>query len=185
MKNLLCFIVGLTMFASGANASEPTCNDIKGTWRNELGSLLVITKVNSGAIAGTYANYAALGSPVNLVGWVNTTGGTNYEKVVSFSVNWGSYGSVTSWSGTCSSNTIKTIWNLARTTSNQVWSHIVTNSDTFTPIEPQARDIDAGPIWNNADAETKCPTVCSSNDLTWKSQWRTTIPNKMSVCGCE
>jgi hypothetical protein len=44
-----------------------------------------------------------------------------------------------------------------------------------------AFDVNAGPIWNNADAQTKCPTVCTS--LAWNGQWTTTVPGRMSVCG--
>ncbi|TKD01354.1 mannan-binding lectin [Polyangium fumosum] len=44
-----------------------------------------------------------------------------------------------------------------------------------------AFDVNAGPIWNNADAQNKCPAVCSG--LQWNGQWTTTVPNQMSVCG--
>ncbi|MDI1428835.1 mannan-binding protein [Polyangium sorediatum] len=44
-----------------------------------------------------------------------------------------------------------------------------------------AFDVNAGPIWNNADAQNKCPAVC--NGLQWNGQWTTTVPNQMSVCG--
>lgn len=44
-----------------------------------------------------------------------------------------------------------------------------------------AIDINAGPIWSNADAKAKCPSVCS--DLKWNGQWTTTVPGEMSVCG--
>ncbi|WP_433931509.1 mannan-binding protein [Sorangium cellulosum] len=44
-----------------------------------------------------------------------------------------------------------------------------------------AFDVGAGPIWNNADAQSKCPAVCGS--LRWNGQWTTTVPGQMSVCG--
>lgn len=44
-------------------------------------------------------------------------------------------------------------------------------------------DVDAGPIWSNDDAQTKCPTVCENNGG-WNGQWTTTVPGIMSVCGC-
>jgi hypothetical protein len=44
-----------------------------------------------------------------------------------------------------------------------------------------AFDVDAGPIWSNPDAQSKCPAVCSG--LKWNGQWTTTVPNRMSVCG--
>jgi len=47
----------------------------------------------------------------------------------------------------------------------------------------RAFDIEAGPIWDNNDANAKCPRICSG--LKWNGQWLTTIPNQMSVCGTE
>lgn len=47
----------------------------------------------------------------------------------------------------------------------------------------RARDIEAGPIWNQADAEQKCPEVCKATK--WTGAWRTTEPGRMSVCNCE
>jgi Mannan-binding protein len=47
----------------------------------------------------------------------------------------------------------------------------------------QARDVNAGPIWNQADADAKCPRVCRP-PARWNGQWRTTVQGKMSVCGC-
>ena len=49
----------------------------------------------------------------------------------------------------------------------------------------RAEDVNAGPIWNQADANNKCPGVCDARKEHWNGQWRTTVPNKMSVCGCE
>ncbi len=43
---------------------------------------------------------------------------------------------------------------------------------------------DAGPIWSNDDAATKCPAVCVAPSK-WNGQWRTTVPGKMSSCDCE
>lgn len=44
-------------------------------------------------------------------------------------------------------------------------------------------DIDAGAIWNQQDANTKCPNVCASNGG-WSGQWVTVEAGKKSVCGC-
>jgi len=52
------------------------------------------------------------------------------------------------------------------------------------PSSPQ--DVDAGPIYNNGEAAKRCPAVCkASHDRTWNGQWKTTVPGKMSVCGCQ
>ena len=42
--------------------------------------------------------------------------------------------------------------------------------------------VEAGPIWNQADAEKKCPEVAKANGGVWNGQWRTTVPGEMSVC---
>jgi FtsP/CotA-like multicopper oxidase with cupredoxin domain len=53
------------------------------------------------------------------------------------------------------------------------------------PVQNSTWDVNAGPIWNDADAKTKCPTTCAKYSTgTWNNQWKTTVPGKMSVCGC-
>lgn len=143
MRRSLILAMGLSICTTGAYAASPTCEKLKGEWINELGSTLSIDKINSsnGSIAGTYQSPSGTeGKKHELVGWTNTAKAVpseNNATVVSFSVNWGKYGSVTSWSGTCSVKsgvpTIKTIWNLARSNSDFEWDHIITNSDTFIP----------------------------------------------------
>jgi hypothetical protein len=49
-------------------------------------------------------------------------------------------------------------------------------------VPPIKKAIEAGPIWNQADANNKCPKTASKNNGTWTGQWWTTVPNKMSVC---
>ena len=44
------------------------------------------------------------------------------------------------------------------------------------------RDVDAGPIWNQMDADRKCPDVARKAGGTWTGQWHTTRPGMMSVC---
>lgn len=45
-------------------------------------------------------------------------------------------------------------------------------------------DIPVGPIFNNDDAKVKCPIACAAHLGTWDGQWKTVVPNEMSVCGC-
>jgi len=40
------------------------------------------------------------------------------------------------------------------------------------------------PISSNADAKGKCESVCKAFGG-WNGNWLTTIPGKMSVCGCK
>ena len=49
-----------------------------------------------------------------------------------------------------------------------------------------AIELEAGPIGSDEDARGKCPVVCARNaNLAWTGNWRTTVPNVMSVCNCE
>lgn len=142
MKISVALFAGTFLLASTVHAAKPSCEKLEGEWKNDLGSTLKIKSVGSdGKLSGTYTSPSGTsGSAAPMIGWANSappaTGGNNI-KVVSFSVNWGSYGSVTSWSGACSvkngTPTISTIWNLVRSNSSHEWDHILTNTDTFTP----------------------------------------------------
>jgi hypothetical protein len=44
--------------------------------------------------------------------------------------------------------------------------------------------VNAGPIWNQNDANQKCPTTCNAGYGPWTGQWWTTQPGQMSVCQC-
>jgi hypothetical protein len=57
-------------------------------------------------------------------------------------------------------------------------------SHLFGRAQQKTGDVPAGPIFSNSQAEQQCPTVCASADSTWNKQWTTTVPGKMSVCGC-
>jgi hypothetical protein len=50
------------------------------------------------------------------------------------------------------------------------------------PPPSTVRDVAAGPLFSNADATNKCPSVCAPGR--WNGQWVTTVPGRMSVCGC-
>lgn len=45
------------------------------------------------------------------------------------------------------------------------------------------KDYPVGPIWNQQDAQTKCPPVCISHRGKWTGQWRT-VGKRASVCQC-
>lgn len=60
-----------------------------------------------------------------------------------------------------------------------------------TSGEPVAFDVEAGPIWNNGHAATRCPEVTEEwkkengddGNPRWTGHWMTTVPGEMSVCG--
>ena len=44
---------------------------------------------------------------------------------------------------------------------------------------------DAGPIFNQADATSKCPTTCENWGRQWNGQWRTIDNGATSICQCK
>lgn len=48
--------------------------------------------------------------------------------------------------------------------------------------QPGERAVNAGPIWNQADAETKCRRLARDNGAEWTGAWWTTQSGRMSVC---
>lgn len=55
----------------------------------------------------------------------------------------------------------------------------------INPIAAQAadkRDVEAGPIWSQSDAERKCPQIAAGENGKWTGQWTTTVWGQMSVC---
>ncbi|MGD9107786.1 MAG: mannan-binding lectin [Gammaproteobacteria bacterium] len=47
------------------------------------------------------------------------------------------------------------------------------------------RDIEAGPIWSQMDAENTCPDICHHAGGEWTGQWNTTKWTRQSVCQCK
>lgn len=47
---------------------------------------------------------------------------------------------------------------------------------------PAVRNVEAGPIWNQDDANVKCPALAKQKGGVWTGQWVTTRPGEMSVC---
>lgn len=117
-----------------------SCADLTGHWINELGSLLVIDKIETdGSITGEYRSSTGVdGQVFPLMGWVNNYSGEE-PKVpsIAFSVRWEGYNSITSWTGSCDSDSdgprIKTLWNLVRPEQEFEWERIISNSSTFRP----------------------------------------------------
>lgn len=53
------------------------------------------------------------------------------------------------------------------------------------PVAASGAEVDAGPIWNNIDAQRKCGPVCAQAGGTWTGHWRTTQMGRQSVCDCK
>ncbi|MFL5359073.1 mannan-binding protein [Archangium sp.] len=46
-------------------------------------------------------------------------------------------------------------------------------------------EVKAGPLWNSADANTRCPTTCGGQSFAaWDGAWWTSLPGQKSVCQC-
>lgn len=57
------------------------------------------------------------------------------------------------------------------------------------PAQKESFDVETGPIWNNDDAQKRCPEVLeawkASNpgmEAEWTGNWATTVPGETSVC---
>jgi hypothetical protein len=46
-------------------------------------------------------------------------------------------------------------------------------------------DVDADIIWNDADAQSKCPKLCIDKHLYWTGQWRKVGWAETPVCSCD
>lgn len=126
-----------------AGKPAPTCANVVGQWHNQLGSTLIVKSLDAatGRIEGAYRSPSGTGGEENpLIGWVNTAPSGQAPSnlpVISFSVRWTKYGSITAWNGTCEAKagvpTITTLWHLARSDSNFIWDHVLAGSDVFVP----------------------------------------------------
>lgn len=127
----------LSTIATPVNSPQPNVN-FNGTWVNELGSRMNLSVAAGGKITGTYKT--AVGSPgsleeFDLVGFA-------FGDLISFTVNFGKYGSLTSWCGQHTEDAnggaiIKTMWILAENVPDpqepkKLWGAVLTGSNNFT-----------------------------------------------------
>lgn len=52
------------------------------------------------------------------------------------------------------------------------------------PDQGSCWNLQAGPIFNNNDAQQKCQQTCGVGGTSWDGNWVTTIPGQMFVCHC-
>ncbi|CAA6813295.1 MAG: Unknown protein [uncultured Thiotrichaceae bacterium] len=53
---------------------------------------------------------------------------------------------------------------------------------TQTPGNTRTRNVAAGPIWDDRQAESKCPVIAANNEAKWTGNWTKTGPGNTSVC---
>lgn len=132
-------IVAMTV----AGVSPPTCEFPVGMWSNQLGSTMIITSVDNVTrlVTGCYCSPSGTASEwFRLTGFVNSQPfleGQNNANLISWVVQWGKFGSLTTWSGLCheipGSPSIDALWHLTRSNADQTWSHRLTDFDHFVP----------------------------------------------------
>ena len=119
-----------------AAAPAPTVN-FNGTWKNELESEMNLTVDAQGNVSGKYRTGVGAPGPVEEFSLVGFASG----DLLSFTVNFGDYGSLTSWAGqhTVESGLeiIKTLWLLARNVKDpdepaNLWGAVMTGCNNFT-----------------------------------------------------
>ena len=112
--------------------------NFNGRWINELGSTMVLSIASNGAVSGKYKT--AVGSPTaneefEIVGFVS-------GDLITFSANFGRYGSLTSWAGQLTedangSAVLKTLWLLTENVPDsqepaKLWGSILAGANNFT-----------------------------------------------------
>ncbi|WP_437943623.1 mannan-binding lectin [Sorangium sp. So ce281] len=93
---------------------------------------------------------------------------------------WSNTHAQTQCPNTCAAYSSATKWN------GQWWTTVPGQMSVCECADkpPASVSQEAGPIWSNADAPSKCPAACGTN-RTWNGQWSTTVSGQMSVCSCE
>ncbi len=122
-----------------------THQSFAGKWRNERGSVVTL-KVNGTQLSGTYQT--AAGSP-KLTDQFEVVG-VVYGELVSFSVAWVEFGTLTAWIGRLDpeTDTISTLWHMVRSHSTgfdekgtkitvpvELWNAFATQASRFTRLE--------------------------------------------------
>jgi hypothetical protein len=106
--------------------------DFSGTWKNELGSQVVIAQTN-GVLSGTYESAVSSGGTKttgDLQGYVD-------GDLISFVVHWRDFQAITAWVGQldpkASQETINTLWQMTKQVAQgDEWASINAGADYFT-----------------------------------------------------
>lgn len=129
-----------SLFLSSCLSTAASAEDISGTWVNERGSAVTFTD-NNGLLSGYYNTQLGNPDPESrfpLTGFIE-------GDQVTFTVNFKSYSSLTSWTGQMSEDDqgpfIRTLWHLTRDIPDaeedeDMWSSIIAGSAKFRPVKP-------------------------------------------------
>jgi hypothetical protein len=117
-------------------AGPPPTVDFNGKWRNQLQSDMELTVDEAGYVTGIYRTGVGNPTPAEEFDLVAFASG----DLLSFTVNFGKYGSLTSWVGQHTveggAERIKTMWLLAKNVEDanepkSLWGAVLTGADTF------------------------------------------------------
>lgn len=138
MRFFLIYLIALFVSATAqAKIIQPLQVDFEGRWQNERGSEVVLS-LGEDRVSGFYQTN--VGQPDKsekfpLTGFVQ-------GDQITFSVNFGKYGSMTSWTGQLSEDSngpyIRTLWHLTRDVPDDqedadLWKSITAGASTFRP----------------------------------------------------
>lgn len=124
--------------------------NLHGLWVSGRGSTLEVEEIDekTGELRGWFRSSTGTdddAKAVPVVGYVNFTerfpNAPSYGLPISFSVNWGPYGSISTWSGLVlkkdSKTTIETQWLHTRGSTQFDWDHTLAGNDVFKRPPPQ------------------------------------------------
>lgn len=128
---------GLLQAPKEANKAASSVN-FNGKWINDLGSTMTLVVSSAGVVSGKYKT--AVGSPTadeefDVVGFAS-------GDLITFSANFGRYGSLTSWAGQLTESAdgsalLKTLWLLTENVPDaeeptKLWGSILAGANNFT-----------------------------------------------------
>lgn len=144
-KSMISIVtVLITVWTISVNGNSKSFHgfDIIGVWQNQLNSTFNVSHVDdiTMELRGTYSSPSGTtGLFYPAIGYVNWLPAPDPSKdsvtVVSFSVRWGTFGSVTTWNGIMRDNGILIAqWLLVRPVTSYIWDHVHTGQDTFIKV---------------------------------------------------
>jgi hypothetical protein len=116
--------------------AAPPSVDFNGVWKNELDSEMHLIVDGKGLLSGKYKTGVGAPRPTEEFELVGFASG----DLISFTANFGDYGSLTAWVGQQAieggQEVIKTLWHLERNVPDpaepeNLWGAIITGADTF------------------------------------------------------
>lgn len=135
-KSFSLLLAAVFVFATSILCAQ-SCSELTGSWMNQDSSILHVELIEDGKFVGAYQSNASDDARL----WT-THGTVNDEKdiaTMAWMVNWGEYGSITSWTGYCKEKngvpTITTQWYLVRPYVTYDWERFVVNQSVFTPLK--------------------------------------------------